>query len=673
MRNTTTSDSNSNKKKYGKNLNKLIKPIVPPPPTSGATSKNGLLLLSVKKSGGGMLSKQQPQQPAAAATQQSSGKKPVFDRHAASAHEVLLSAVRGKLATASADAPDAWGVSNNNTNNAPNTTYNNSSATAASNVVVPDNTTTGVIDATVVDDEQQQHQQHLAESKKEVVDHADDTGSRRDAAEKEDVQRTLMSQLALKAKQRQAETPTKTRTTPKTVKLSSWDHTRSGTRTLWEPEQKEQDTSAMVPVERLARQQDSPMANKNNNNSQQQQQYTGPVISLNNYEDRSRGERGAAPRMLFDPKSGSMVALKKEEPLRANNKPKKIVGIKKRDTTPPPSVACKPQPTQPRIANIVKPKSAPAKTTTNSSNVNPNRKLPRTCGVLYVRDGKGNLHCADDCNGGDLGYGAHSVPGGRTRNPEAYKEYLSKQQDQQPYSMYDHANNSNYYSADEAEDDEELLFQSPEPLEYIRADDKLELVTGEDDSPTLKPTAKAWAPSATALAALGTDMDSDDDTAEDLEEEDEDEDGPLALGFDPMRDMDFMHSPSHGSRDTSRLESVAMSTLALEPTLYSSGNGAHSSAATARNLFAFGASDTWSSSHNEAPLSTTNHWGVTTVEDDVGLFGAGTFRLPDGATKESSTAFLNMPGSNSSWGSPTPSIGGIDTSGDGPSSTSKGG
>ena len=53
--------------------------------------------------------------------------------------------------------------------------------------------------------------------------------------------------------------------------------------------------------------------------------------------------------------------------------------------------------------------------------INNERKLSQTCGVffLYARDEKGKLHCADGCNHGKLGYGAHGVLGGRaTGNPE---------------------------------------------------------------------------------------------------------------------------------------------------------------------------------------------------------------------------------------------------------------
>ena len=55
------------------------------------------------------------------------------------------------------------------------------------------------------------------------------------------------------------------------------------------------------------------------------------------------------------------------------------------------------------------------------------RKFPRTCGVLYSRDKKGGFFCSDGCEG-DLGYGVHSVPGGRVKNSEAYSKYIECQQ-----------------------------------------------------------------------------------------------------------------------------------------------------------------------------------------------------------------------------------------------------
>ena len=54
-------------------------------------------------------------------------------------------------------------------------------------------------------------------------------------------------------------------------------------------------------------------------------------------------------------------------------------------------------------------------------------KIPRTCGVLYKVDEAGKYICADGCEA-DQGYGAHSVPGGRIRNPTAHAQFLGQQQ-----------------------------------------------------------------------------------------------------------------------------------------------------------------------------------------------------------------------------------------------------
>jgi len=307
------------------------------------------------------------------------------------------------------------------------------------------------------------------------------------------------------------------------------------------------------------------------------------------------------------------------------------------------------------------------------------RRLPRTCGVLYARGTKGNFYCADGCEG-DLGYGMHSVPGGRSRNPEAYTKFIEQHQqmlqnngDEEGYDKeYGKNNNNNimYESEDYPQDgDGDVALhtgfnpdEAPEPVEWIKADDKIELVTGVDDSPTLKPTAKEWAPSQAALAAAaaaakrdeasGKSMNNSIDTPDDVdtaeEEEDDDDDAPIGLGFDPTQDMHFvMHSPSaeDENRD-SRLASLNMNALSLEPPVYASATTNTTTAP--RNIFSFGTSGTWGS--GESAGAGNSDWGVPVVGNAGGLFGTEAFS-GEKATDATAT-FLNLPHSNS-WGSPS--------------------
>ena len=328
--------------------------------------------------------------------------------------------------------------------------------------------------------------------------------------------------------------------------------------------------------------------------------YSGPMIHLNSYEDRDRGEapRAAAPRMLFDPKSGSMVAVSsRDDNKRANAKTAKRGRNKGKDVA---DDANKKAPVSGK--NAGKSRTTRTKeTTTRGKNkektkfagkisANTERKLPRTRGVLYTRDDKGNCYCADGCDG-DLGYGAHSVEGGRVRNPESYTEFMEQQQqlykEQVPpsddgcvrsmsadgYDSYPHHEHDNpYLATDESMgmglhtgygvDEQDETQYTPVQLDWLKPNEKIELVTGMDEeSPTLQATAREWAPSQAALSAaaqaavmpsLGSHEDDDNSNAgvpsttleprenpatsnillgansEDEEDEDDDDDSPVS-------------------------------------------------------------------------------------------------------------------------------------------------
>jgi hypothetical protein len=503
-----------------------------------------------------------------------------------------------------------------------------------------------------------------------------------------------------------------------TTTTAAWDaaRPRSGSRGLWEPEDQGHDKP-----KQHARDGDDyhhgsnskvleshPPANSN---------YTGPVIHLSSYEDRDRGERkdsAAAPRMLYDPKSGSMVAVK--APTRGgsggNDDSRKERGSKKVRSKNADAAASQKSENggdntnskQATAANNRKNKGRKDDNRTNGTatapvlpkvepfkkKVNPERRLPRTCGVLYACDEKGNVYCADGCEG-DLGYGAHSVRGGRARNATAYADYTEKQrQHQNQHQQQRYKNNDeerdtydqnlgNTYETEHQQphesDDDVALYtgfnpeEPPEPVEWIKPTDKIELVTGLDDSPTLKPTAKEWSPSQTALAAAAAaramaaknhnslDLAGDRSLGDvdEMEDEDDDDDPINGLGFDPTQDMDFvMHSPAADPDRPSRLGVVNLEALALEPPMYSSSNAASDPS----HIFSFGTSGTWGV--NQAAPAGNSDWNVPGLAG--GIFGSDAFRGGADTTRTDSTSsFLNNIPSSNSWGSPTEfgSLGGV--------------
>ncbi len=174
------------------------------------------------------------------------------------------------------------------------------------------------------------------------------------------------------------------------------------------------------------------------------------------------------------------------------------------------------------------------------------RTLPRTCGVLYKKDANGQLVSADGCEG-DQGYGAHSVPGGRIRNPTGYSAFKRKGRmagkqgrksstnttdvdtvDVQdgvnhihPLAPHGHQrtgipshvdydynrglNRSHFMRKNQHPRQEDALAGNgvnlpSSILDVVTGDEKLDLLSGLDHSPKLQATAAAWAPSEAVLA-----------------------------------------------------------------------------------------------------------------------------------------------------------------------------
>mmetsp|Transcript_26975 Transcript_26975/g.34358 ORF Transcript_26975/g.34358 Transcript_26975/m.34358 type:complete len:169 (+) Transcript_26975:1426-1932(+) len=84
---------------------------------------------------------------------------------------------------------------------------------------------------------------------------------------------------------------------------------------------------------------------QNNDINDIDDQHQPPItmIQLSSYEDRDRGERGsgAGPRMLFDPKSGSMVAAPSREDTNTGGKGGRKERIKQKKIGPIVTIARK--------------------------------------------------------------------------------------------------------------------------------------------------------------------------------------------------------------------------------------------------------------------------------------------------------------------------------------------
>lgn len=139
--------------------------------------------------------------------------------------------------------------------------------------------------------------------------------------------------------------------------------------------------------------------------------------------------------------------------------------------------------------------------------------------------------------------------------------------------------------------------------EWIKPNEKIELITGDDESPTLQATAREWAPSHAAFSLPDPEKLTQSSTGsleddEDKEEElGEDDDAPLGLGFDPALNMDsVMQSPSVNPSDG--LGAVDLTTISLEPALKGTSKNSH--------IFAFESGATWGANNSEG----SNDWGM---------------------------------------------------------------
>jgi hypothetical protein len=413
-----------------------------------------------------------------------------------------------------------------------------------------------------------------------------------------------------------------------------------------------------------------------------------PVIQLSSYETRDRGERGASagPRMLFDPKSGSMVAVPSRDDSAAGARGRKDRGKKGRRDKDSKADSKTDSNENGRTGRKGKQKrddapqrgrggdhvTTPSKADAKKGRSANNRKLPRTRGVLYSRDNKGNLYSVDGCDG-DLGYGAHSVPGGRTKNPDAYAKYTEeqKQESKDEVDFYHGHSLETSYEKDTSDQDQGQFValqtgfnvQEPVKLDWVKPNEKISLVTGIDDSPTLQATAKEWAPSAAAVAAAAAALEREKEVLSSPvhghdDDDDDDDDAPVStnmsreqdsnpclflifvlqfgLGFDPTLNMDsVIQSPS--SEPASGFDAVNLAALSLEPS-------ALQSTAKSNHIFAFESGATWGSSNT----SGSNDWGIPSAGNAFSSDEPNTSVIP--------STFLSL-SSGGTWGG-VPGLGG---------------
>jgi hypothetical protein len=578
------SETHTAKKKFGKNLNKLTKPPAPPinsgAPKSNGSSRNGLLLLSTKRNtsaASGILAQKAASSPS---------HKPLpslglqYESNT-STHDALLGAVVGASRAEAQHQPDAWGVAQQEKASSP---VEDSSRREDQRVDVPswDDYGGRQSQGDAAHDTQETAEQAARMSKlaKERAEKRRSEEEARFASQKERASQRLKE---LEDKMHMDSVEPKPPQAPKAVE--SPVVADRAPRTLYDPD-RAYSSSVGAPDTNNEHNRGSPEATQPQRNGRGQYVPSSPevpsqgdpqfsrqqVVHLSSYEDRDRGERGtsAGPRMLYDPKSGSMVAVptrddsaagrggRKERTKKGRNNGREKDSRQETATTEKAGRKAKGQGRKEengvrgRGGDPASPSKGEAK---KGRVVNNERKLPRTCGVLYARDEKGNLHCADGCDG-DLGYGAHSVPGGRARNPEGYAKYLENQkggpQDESP--LYDDPYGvEDSYEAEGHENGEGVTLQTgfslPEPkepkFEWIKPNEKIALITGIDDSPTLQATAKEWAPSQAALAAAAAALESEKANAptsvgsNDGQEDDHesDDDGPVS--FTPRACEDF--------------------------------------------------------------------------------------------------------------------------------------
>jgi hypothetical protein len=411
--------------------------------------------------------------------------------------------------------------------------------------------------------------------------------------------------------------------------------------------------------------------------------------------------------MLFDPKSGSMVAaptLSKEKKVTKKNTSRK----NSKDTTDDASSVSN----APKVEKDVYGKSARQSAKTRQltskrnvkdvddkkmlpksefSSLKSQRVLPRTCGVLYKYNENGDIVSADGCEG-DRGYGAHSVPGGRIKNPKAYAALKQKESEsgrhhtKRPNMKNGIDNSSSEPSYTQGLNRSHFMRKMPNQpsnstdsavpsstVEVLRGDEKLDLLSNIDASPKLQATAAAWAPSQAVLALTATNtkhvsrevlsLDPDDDVEsndqisesgvhamnaialidtdsvnEILENEEPSPSIDLGLGFDPSKNMDsLMMSPAMGAETPSSIDITDLNLKESPSRIRSTSNPF----ITPNSILG---SSTWSTGgNNSSTMGSLSNWDL--------LSGKGTTQGGNIHRNEAPKTFLSLgvTGDQATW------------------------
>jgi hypothetical protein len=294
-------------------------------------------------------------------------------------------------------------------------------------------------------------------------------------------------------------------------------------------------------------------------------------------------------------------------------------------------------------------------------------RAPKNGGLMNKRENDGSLLSVDGCDAVEKGYSLHR----RTRNVPAHRDGLAYPQthEESLTGKFEHGNASKYiglsdYSGSKAthltrehfmknqskkRDDDYSSGKEELPWNLrVKPNEKIELLTGIDESPTLQASAAAWAPSHSTIAAMMSSLprskspegyhSSDSEYSEQSEsdeisesevpaltlvdldgsyekEEVTEDDSPSmkGLGFDPTENMDsVMMSPSIGRRDLD--SSVDVDGLKLSDSVSNPMSTFNDMGNSTRFL-----SSTWSSSGSMGNL---NNWDylnnlAKTSTDDV--------------------------------------------------------
>jgi hypothetical protein len=171
------------------------------------------------------------------------------------------------------------------------------------------------------------------------------------------------------------------------------------------------------------------------------------MVQLSNLDELDRGGRGEGQggrRMLFDPNSGSMVAVpSREDPKPAKKAKQKtpqkgpfkssdeeIANRRAIDDFTVENPDVKQMPGRQGRCSSRKDDSIPLlqinKKQANKGKQTPRKRIPRTRGVLYKITTGGNYLNVDECEP-DEGYGAYLVPGGKIKNPSAHAKFGEQQ------------------------------------------------------------------------------------------------------------------------------------------------------------------------------------------------------------------------------------------------------